>query len=103
GLRPSSANDSAASFDTTLFKIEFIPGATPASVDLDPQDQSVFVGDDAQFNVQASGTAPLFYQWYYNTNSMLAAQTNSTLTVTNAKPPAPVESRARVPTANVPG
>src|SRR6266404_1124269 len=71
GLRPSSANDSASSFDTTLFKIEFIPGATRASVDLDPQDQSVFVGDDAQFNVQASGTAPLFYQWYYNTNTVL--------------------------------
>ncbi|HXI82947.1 MAG TPA: immunoglobulin domain-containing protein [Verrucomicrobiae bacterium] len=85
GLRPSSANDSATSFDTTLFKVEFIPGATPASIDLDPQDQSVFVGDDAQFNVQASGTAPLFYQWYYNTNSALNIQTNSTLTVMNAQ------------------
>jgi pectate lyase len=84
-LRPSSASDSASGFDTALFKVEFIPGATPASVDLDPQDQTVFVGDDAQFNVQASGTASLFYQWYYNTSSVLTGQTNSTLTVTNAQ------------------
>jgi Ig-like domain-containing protein/immunoglobulin I-set domain protein len=85
GIRPSDAADSASAFDTSLFEVEFIPGASPASVDLDPQDQSVFVGDDAQFNVQASGTAPLFYQWYFNTNSILNNQTNSTLTVTNAQ------------------
>jgi pectate lyase len=85
GIRPSDAVDSASAFDTALFEVEFIPGASPASIDLDPQDQTVFVGDDAQFNVQASGTSPLFYQWYYNTNSVLTSQTNSTLTVTNAQ------------------
>jgi len=85
GIRPSDAADSASALDASLFEVEFIPGASPASVDLDPQDQTVFVGDDAQFNVQASGTAPLLYQWYYNTNSVLTGQTNSTLTVTNAQ------------------
>ena len=85
-LRPSSASDSASGFDTSLFKVEFIPGATPAVIDLDPQDQTVVQGDDAQFNVQANGTAPLFYQWYYNTNTVLTGDTNSTLTVTNAQP-----------------
>ena len=84
-LRPSAAATSAGQWDTSLFKVEYIPGATPPSIDLDPQDQSVFVGDDAPFNVQASGTAPLFYQWYFNTNSVLTGETNSTLTVTNAQ------------------
>ncbi len=68
-----------------FFEVEFLREPLSASIDLDPQDQTVFVGDDAQFNVQASGSAPLFYQWYYNTNSVLASQTNSTLTVTNAQ------------------
>ena len=85
GLRPSDAADSASSFDTSLFEVEFLPGSTPASIDQQPQDQTVFVGDDAQFSVLASGSSPLFYQWYYNTNSILLTQTNFTLTVTNAQ------------------
>src|SRR5262249_50679935 len=63
GLRPSDAADSASSFSTALFEVEFLPGATPPSIDQDPQDQSVFIGDNAQFSVDASGSSPLFYQW----------------------------------------
>ena len=85
GVRPSDAADSAASFDTTLFEVEFIPGATPPSVTTDPQSQTVLVGQNANFNVLASGTFPLGYQWYYNTNTVLTNQTGSTLTVTNAQ------------------
>src|ERR1017187_2004362 len=84
-LRPSSATDSASTFDTSLFKVEFISGATPASIDLDPQDQFVLVGQNASFNVQASGTAPLSYQWYYNTNSVLTNATSSALTLTSVQ------------------
>ena len=85
GVRPSDAADSAASFDTTLFEVEFIPGATPPSVTTDPQSQTILVGQNANFNVLASGTFPLGYQWYYNTNTVLTNQTGSTLTVTNAQ------------------
>jgi pectate lyase len=85
GLRPSTSADSASSFDTTLFKVEFIPEATPPSIDFDPQDESAFVGQDVSFSVQASGTAPLSYQWYYNTNTVLGGQTNSVLALTNVQ------------------
>jgi pectate lyase len=86
GLRPSSANDSASSFDTTLFEVEFIPGATAPSITPgDPQDQTVLVGQDATFNVLTSGTLPLSYQWYYNTNTLLMDATNSMLTVSNVQ------------------
>lgn len=85
GLRPSSANDSTTSFDNSLFKVEFIPGATPPSIDFDPQDQSALVGQDTSFSVQASGTAPLSYQWYYNTSTALTNATSSILTLTNAQ------------------
>ncbi|HEV2438387.1 MAG TPA: immunoglobulin domain-containing protein [Verrucomicrobiae bacterium] len=85
GLRPSDANDSANSFDTTLFEVEFIPGATPPSITTDPQDQTVLVGQDANFNVLVSGTLPLNYQWYYNTNTVLTNATGSALTLTNAQ------------------
>jgi pectate lyase len=50
-----------------------------------PEDQTVMVGQDATFTVSASGTAPLSYQWYFNTNTLLAGRTSSSLVVTNAQ------------------
>ncbi|HTY88369.1 MAG TPA: immunoglobulin domain-containing protein [Candidatus Acidoferrum sp.] len=84
-LRPNTVAKSASSFDTTLFKVEFIPGSTPPAVSIDPQDQSVLTGEDATFSVVASGTLPLAYQWYFNTNTQLDFGTNSVLTLTNVQ------------------
>jgi pectate lyase len=84
-LRPSAAASTAAQFDTTLFKAEFIPGATPPSISEDPQDQTVLAGQDANFHVLAAGTAPLAYQWYFNTNTPVDDATNSALTITSAQ------------------
>ena len=33
----------------------------------------------------AGGDATLYYQWYFNTNTVLANATNTTLTITNAQ------------------
>ncbi len=57
----------------------------PPSIGNDPQSQSVLVGQDAFFSVQASGTAPLSYQWYFNTNTPVDNATNSLLTINNAQ------------------
>jgi pectate lyase len=84
-LRPSTGDTTASAFDTTLFRVEYIPGATAPTIDSDPVDKAVLVGQDATFNVQASGTPPLFYQWYYNTNMVINYGTNSSLTVTNCQ------------------
>jgi pectate lyase len=85
GLRPYSANDSAASFDTTLFRVDFISGATRPAIETDTQDQTALVGQNATFNVLVSGTLPLNYQWYYNTNMLLTNATSSVLTLTNVQ------------------
>ncbi len=50
-----------------------------------PQDQTVTVSNNASFSVVATGTQPLFYQWYYNTNSLLTDATNSTLALNNVQ------------------
>jgi pectate lyase len=84
-LRPSSASTTADGFDTSRFKVEFIPGATPPAIEIDTQEQTALVGQDATFNVVASGTAPLSYQWYYNTDTALTNATSSTLTLTNVQ------------------
>lgn len=82
-LRPQ---DNLTAAGTTIFteaRVEVIPPGPPV-VSADPQDQSIFVGQNASFTVLASGTAPLSYQWYYNDTNAVANATNSTLTVTNA-------------------
>ena len=60
----------------------------PPSIANDPQDQSALVGQDPSFSVQASGTAPLNYQWYFTTNAVATAlgdQTNSVLNLTDVQ------------------
>ena len=65
--------------------MEYIPGATAPSITTDPQDQQIYVSQTASFSVLASGTLPLYYQWQYNTNSVLTNATSSSLTITNAQ------------------
>jgi pectate lyase len=50
-----------------------------------PQNLTVLEGQTAVFSVIATGTPPLVYQWYFNTNSTVANATNSTLTIQNAQ------------------
>ena len=60
------------------------PPVAPA-ITTQPADQTVAIGQDATFNVVATGTLPLRYQWYFNTNTLLADSTNAPLTVANAQ------------------
>ena len=57
----------------------------PPSITNEPANQIVASGNNASFTVGASGTAPLSYQWFYNTNALLAFGTNATLTITNTQ------------------
>lgn len=56
----------------------------PPAITTQPFDQTVIAGQPALFSVGAIGTAPLTYQWYFNTNILLFNATNSTLSATNA-------------------
>ena len=65
---------------------EVAPGnnqGSPPSVSFSSSDVSTYVGQAANFSVVAGGSAPLSYQWFFNTNTVLASATNSTLTLTN--------------------
>jgi pectate lyase len=56
---------------------------TPPDITTPPQSQSVVESNNVMFTVVASGTAPLSYQWYYNTNTALANATNAGYTINN--------------------
>ena len=73
---------------TNLFqevKIEVTSSPVAPSVTTQPIDQTVSSGQNVTFSPVFNGTLPLFYQWYYNTNTVLANATNSTLVLTNVQ------------------
>ena len=54
----------------------------PPFIVTSPQSANAFCGDDVSFSVDAGGTAPLFYQWYFGdgaTGGSLPDATNATL------------------------
>ncbi len=84
-VRPANANTTAGTIDSTHFEVEFIPAPSSPTIQTEPQNQTVFEGQNATFNVVVSGTSPFGYQWYYNTDTLLTDDTNSTLTLTNVQ------------------
>jgi hypothetical protein len=56
----------------------------PPSIATQPQNWTNIVGLAATFAVSASGSAPLHYQWFFNTSTPLANQTNAMLNFTIA-------------------
>ena len=60
--------------------------STKPTINADPQDQGVRMGQSALFSVKADGGAPLTYQWRWNGYDILGA-TNPSYTVVNALPP----------------
>ena len=56
---------------------------TPPTITMQPQDTTNLLGNTASFTVAATGTAPLFYQWYFNTSTLLTGMTSATLALNN--------------------
>ena len=57
---------------------------TAPTITSQPNDLTVYVGDTATFSVGAIGTAPLSYQWSFNSNAISGATTD-TLVIPNAQ------------------
>jgi len=58
----------------------------PPTILTQPKGQTVRVGTNVAFNVVATGTAPLSYQWRFNGKNTIAGATNSSLVLTNVQP-----------------
>jgi poly(beta-D-mannuronate) lyase len=58
---------------------------SPPVITNSPDSQSISRGSNAIFTVGASGDIPLSYQWWFNTNTLLAGATNATLTMSNVQ------------------
>ena len=57
-------------------------GVAP-TITTQPQTQTVIAGSNVTLSVVATGTAPLTYQWYYNSNVIIPGATSSSYTLNN--------------------
>jgi hypothetical protein len=65
------------SYDSTGISVQVFPGSgTPPSILSQPESLTVNAGNSAAFTVNASGTAPLAYQWFFGSNSISGATSN---------------------------
>lgn len=78
-VQVSNAGGSLTSTAATLTVL------APPSITAQPANASTLPGGSATFTVVATGTAPLRYQWYFNTNTVLATATNAAITITGAQ------------------
>ena len=69
----------AGSVTSVLAQLSVNAGPPPVSITTQPSDQTIQVGDAASFNVVASGTPPLSYQWFFNNTTPITQATNATL------------------------
>ena len=77
--------NSVGSVASSFAMLTVLTGPTAPSITTTPQSQTVTLSNNAMFTVVAGGTPPLYYQWYYNTNTLLASATNTILTITNVQ------------------
>jgi uncharacterized repeat protein (TIGR01451 family) len=76
---PANNNGSAAS----AWVVTTVTAVAP-TITTPPQSQTLSAGQTACFNVVATGTGPLSYQWSFGGTNLIGA-TNASLTLTNAR------------------
>jgi pectate lyase len=59
------------------------PPPVAPSITTQPHDTTNLVGNSASFTVGANGTAPLSFQWYFNSTTPVSNGTSTTLTLNN--------------------
>ena len=65
-------------------KLTVTAPASAPTITQQPQNLTVTNGNPASFTNAASGTAPLYYQWYFNTNTPVSGGTNAILFIASA-------------------
>ena len=80
---PTGAGAGVLTWDKTNWLVTTYPATAPV-IPANPKPDGG-AGQHVTFTVAAGGSAPLCYQWYFNTNTPIANATNATLTLTNVQ------------------
>jgi pectate lyase len=71
----------ALRYYTLLVGGQIAPPPVGPSISTQPTNRTAIVGHSASFNVIADGDPTLYYQWYFNTNTLLTDKTNALLSL----------------------
>jgi hypothetical protein len=84
-----STNVYALNSDNGIMAFSIVSGSTPQlapDITLNPASGiAALANNSAPFTGAADGSAPLAYQWYFNTNTLIAKATNFSLSITNVQ------------------
>src|ERR1019366_8230895 len=82
-----SVNGYSMSADATNVQINTSVIGSAPQIRTQPSNQVVLAGSTVQFTVGASGSPPLIYQWYFNTNTpVLSLSAFATLSLPDVAP-----------------
>ena len=89
GTTPTGYNynltNNATAQQVNLVVISTNTSGTAPTITNAPASQSVYVGDNATFTVGATGSAPLNYQWLFNSTNSISGATAASLILTNVQ------------------
>ncbi len=77
-------SNAAGTATSTTAVLNVLTGPVAPAITSQPASQTVVTGGSALFNVIATGTAPLSYQWYKD-GSLISGATSSSLTLSNVQ------------------
>jgi polygalacturonase len=83
--RPANNTEAPVTNDFTQVLVQLTSSPVAPSIITQPQSQDLSSGQTATLSVGPNGTLPLFYQWFFDTNSPVASATNATLVLTNVQ------------------
>lgn len=72
------------SLGTATSSVATLTVLIPPAITSDPTNLTIAAGSNATFNVTATGSEPLRYQWFFNTNIALANATNASFALGSA-------------------
>ena len=79
---PATAGAAAFDFDNVRLVVS---NTLAPSITTQPVSKTTAPGSTVSFTVVATGTSPVSYQWYANTNTLIAGATNAALTLSNVE------------------
>jgi hypothetical protein len=80
----SSVTPASGSGTNTVIDITMVGGTL--AITTEPSNAVAVSGASALFQVEASGTLPLSYQWYFDSTNSISDATNAQLSLTNVQP-----------------
>lgn len=74
------------SYGSVTSSVAVLTIAIPPSIQTQPVSQGVWPGSNATMSVNATGSLPLYYEWYFNGTNLVQNSANSSLTISNFGP-----------------